>query len=299
MSFGVLTLATHRDYRKAIGLALSLRVSNPGIPAGVACAPLLRPLLAPYFDYVIDENPTLRGFEHKVHLDRYSPFQDTFFFDADVLVFKNLQPIVEAWGDLGYNACGTYMSDGVSAFGMDRARVRALLGKESMVEIGGAGHAYFRKPACVPIFDLAREVTRDYRRYAGDATYADEDCLNIVLTTLGIRPRDHWGFFSVHYSAVPGTLRLDAAAGWCEMIERETGLPYRPYMMHFVGKQGPLCHARELKRLFSKYRADGSGIYRAALRDFWDLKVGMRVHSFKTWTLNRAKRIGSLESRRP
>ena len=82
MSFGVLTLATAGDYRKAIGLALSVRVSNPGVPIAVACAPNMRDLLAPYFDHLIDKDPSLFGYVHKIHLDRYSPFEETFFFDS-------------------------------------------------------------------------------------------------------------------------------------------------------------------------------------------------------------------------
>jgi hypothetical protein len=62
MAFGILTLATPDNYRKAIGLALSLRVSNPGVPTAVACSPKLHATLAPYFDRLIDEDPTLRGF---------------------------------------------------------------------------------------------------------------------------------------------------------------------------------------------------------------------------------------------
>ena len=86
--FGILTLATPNDYLKAIGLALSVRVSNPGVPVAVACSAKVRPFVAPYFDHVIAEQAGLRGFVHKVYLDRYSPFTETMFFDSDVLVFK-------------------------------------------------------------------------------------------------------------------------------------------------------------------------------------------------------------------
>jgi hypothetical protein len=276
MSFGILTLATSHDYRKAIGFALSVRVSNPGVPTAVACSPTLRARLAPFFDHVIDEDPALRGFVHKVHLDRYTPFEDTFFFDADVLVFGDLKAKVEEWNDQPYNVCGSYERDGQSPFGLDRGRVRHLLRKERLVEIGGSGHAYFRKPGCAKVFELAREVTRDYRRYAGDITYADEDVMNIVLTMLDLPPRPHWGFFSCHDSAVPGTLELDATTGRCEMIERSTGRPYRPYIMHFLRNQAPFPYAHQLRRLFSKFGADTSGIYRAAIEDFWDVEVMWR-----------------------
>ena len=127
-AFGILTLATPNDYLKAIGLALSVRVSNPGVPIAVACSAKVRPLVAPYFDHVIEEQAGLKGFVHKVYLDRYSPFVETMFFDSDVLVFKPVRPYVESWGPGPYYACGHYMTDGKSAFGLDRQAVLKKIG---------------------------------------------------------------------------------------------------------------------------------------------------------------------------
>jgi len=277
MSFGILTLATPSDYRKAIGLALSARVCNPGVPIAVACSPKLRPLLSPYFDYVIDENPTLRGFEHKVHLDRYSPFEDTFFFDSDVLLFKNLASIVEDWNDQPYTACGGYRNDGFGSFGLDRAAVLRKLGKENFVEIGGAGHGYFRKPACQTIFDLAREITANYHDYAGDIKYADEDVINIAMTILGLVPASGQGFFSRYLSATPGTLEMDATKGVCKFIARHSGLPMAPYMMHFAANEAPFPYANQLRRIFKNNGVSTRGLYRAATIDFYDLEVRPRL----------------------
>src|SRR6185437_1922890 len=126
MSFGVLTLATRDDHKKAIGLALSLRTSNPGVPIAVACSQDVERLVGSYFDHVVEEDPSLRGFMHKLHLDRYSPFKETFFFDSDVFVFRSLTEVIERWQGQPYAACGNYISDGVSPFGLDR---RAILEK--------------------------------------------------------------------------------------------------------------------------------------------------------------------------
>jgi hypothetical protein len=274
MTFGVLTLATPNDFRKAIGLALSLRVSNPGVPVAVACSPKLRALMTPFFDQVIEENPSLRGFVHKVHLDTYSPFEDTFFFDSDVLVFRDLAPIREQWADQPYNACGLYGVDGVTGQGFDREYVRKRIGREALVVIDGAGHAYFRKPACLKVFDLAREVTANYPDYVGGVIrYADEEAMSIAMTLLDIVPRPHWGFFSRHLSAAPGTLKIDALAGQCEMIERSTGQVLRPYMMHFAANEGAFVYARELRRLFKRFGADPAGLYRSAFADAFETQV--------------------------
>src|SRR6266568_541264 len=110
MTFGILTLATRSDYQQAIGLALSARVSNPGVPLAVACSPEVGPLLSPYFDKVVFEDPAVRGFAHKLNLDRYSPFEKTFFFDSDVLLFRPLHEVLNQWAGKSYTACGDYIS---------------------------------------------------------------------------------------------------------------------------------------------------------------------------------------------
>ena len=122
-SFGILTLATMNDYLKAIGLALSVRVSNPGVPIAIACSKGVTALVKPYFDFVIDEQPGLRGFVHKIYIDKYSPFDETLFLDSDILVFKPVMPYMKSWGPNPYYACGGYMVDGKSWFGLDRAMI--------------------------------------------------------------------------------------------------------------------------------------------------------------------------------
>ncbi len=276
MSFGILTLATPGDYKKAIGLALSARVCNQGVPLAVACSPKLQPLLSPYFDHVVPENPALRGFEHKVHLDKYSPFENTFFFDSDVLLFRNLVEIISKWPDQAYTAAGEYLTDGVSSFGMDRQKALQKIGKNKMVVIDGAGHAFFRKPGCYAVFDLAREITKNYREYVGDITYADEDVMNIAMTILGLVPTPRsdfslpsFDFLSRYLSAMPGTMMMDASMGKCHFIARHSGKRTDPYMMHFAANEAPIPYAIQLNRLFKKYGAPTAGLFQEALKDIF------------------------------
>ena len=281
MSFGILTLATPDDYLKAIGLALSVRVSNPGVPIAVACSPKLRPILGKYFDHVIDEIGTLRGFEHKVHLDEYSPFTDTFFFDSDVLIFKNLAEIAERWSDQSYTACGEMMSDGFSSFGMDRASVLRKIGFSEMAVIDGAGHAYFRKPNCQAVFDLAREVTKKHTEYVGNIRYADEDVIDIVMTMMNLAPAPGHDFFSRYMTAVPGTLKMNAAEGVCSMVARHSGKPMTPFMMHFAANEASLPYARQLSLLFKKFDVPSDGLWKMAAKDFYDFRIKTRLWKIK------------------
>lgn len=273
MKFGVLTLATPNDYKKAIGLALSVRVSNPGIPIAVACSKKVAALVAPYFDHVVDEDPTLRGFVHKVHLDKYSPFDVTFFFDSDVLVFKDLAPIVQEWSKQPYTAIGNWMTDGFSSFGLDRAKVLRKINKPEMSVIDGAGHALFIKPQCQEVFDLARQVTREHKEYCGDIPYADEDVMDIVMTMLDLAPAPGHGFFSRYLSVTPGTLTMDASQGICEFVAKHSGELYQPCMMHFASNEAPFPYAIQLIRLFKKFGVPTDGLLKTALDDWWTMEV--------------------------
>ena len=278
IEFGFLTLATKNDYLKAIGLALSIRVSNPGVPIAIACSNKVRPLVEPYFDYVIEEQAGLRGFIHKVYLDIYSPFENTVFFDSDVLVFKPALPFVKAWQDNAYNAVGTYDNNGLSAFGLDRAAMREKLNKPKFVEIAGAGHAIFFKPQCTEIFEVAREISKNYNEISGGARYADEDAMNIVMTSMDIAPRSNdlpkdLHLTCRHLSARPNTIKMDARKGLCRFVYNDTGEIWEPCMMHFACNEAPVTYTWQLYLLFKKFNVSTKGLFTLGAMDFYELYI--------------------------
>lgn len=286
-SFGILTLATPKDYLKAIGLALSARNSNPGVPLAVACSAKVAPLVAPYFDHVIEEKAGIRGYAHKVWLDAYTPFDDTFFFDSDVLLFKDIRPFMARWPQQAYTACGRMMRDGFSAFGLDRQAVLRKLGKPELVVIDGAGHALFRAPGSQAVFDRAREVTARHHEFCGPIPYADEDVLDVVMTEMDLAPAPYDGFFSRYLSARPGSMRMDVTRSHCEYRSAETGEPVQPCMMHFAANEAPWPYHLQLSRLFRQHGVSTAGLWSQAAQDFWELEVRLRLHNLKKWLLRR------------
>ena len=278
-SFGVLTLASPSDYLKAIGLALSLRASNPGVPTAVACSKKFHRILQPYFDYVIEEQADLRGFEHKVHLDEYTPFKTTFFLDSDVLVFKPLKPYVELWGNPVYAAQGWFETYGFSTFGLDRAAILKKIGRDRFTVIEGSGHACFRTPESKEMFDLARVITANYTDYAGNIQYADEDAVAIAMTMLDMPPAPFSDFFSRYLSGKPGTIEIDSARARCRFIWRDNNQPFEPCMMHFAANESPIPYTRELLRLFRIYKVPTDGLLRLGLTDFWHSSLKSEVRA--------------------
>jgi hypothetical protein len=281
MDFGILTLATRDDCQKAIGLALSLRLSNPGVPIAVACAPLLKPKLKPYFDYLVDEDASLRGFEHKLHLDRYTPFQRTFFFDADVLVFRDLTEILPRWSEQPYSACGVLLTGGVSSFGLDRARALKMINRAQFTCIDGAGHAFFSKPDSLPVFECARQIAFDYtHRFGVTGKLADEDVMGIALSSLELKPMPSIPFWSRYLSGRRGTINMNAAECLCEMELIDTGQIARPFMMHFAANEAPFIYFNQLNLLFKRFGISTRGLMAMAIRDYYIMRVEWPFRQF-------------------
>lgn len=295
MSFGILTLATAKDYKKAIGLALSVRVSNPGIPIAVACSPSVAPLIGPYFDFIVPEDPSLRGFSHKLHLDRYSPFEETFFFDSDVLVFRPLEGVLDRWRAQPYSACGYYLRTGVSTFGLDKVHVLNVIGHKELVCIDGAGHAYFRKPGCVELFDLAREIAADYPKFTGRVIpLADEDVVAIAMTILDLKPMSDPEFWSRYLSGKRGTVQIDATNAKCVMQLVVSSEVQRPYMMHFAMNEAPFVYAAQLRRLFRRFGLSTNGLIRGAFEDFYVTEIEWPLRSAAKKLFASIKRVQTL-----
>ncbi len=289
--FGFLTLATSHDYRKAIGLALSLRISNPGIPIAIACSPKVQELVKPYFDHVVTEKPGLKGFVHKVYLDEYSPFKETFFFDSDILVFKPILPYVQSWGPGPYHVAGHYRTEGIGTFGLNRSDVLKRIGRYRLVEIAGAGHAFFRKPDCKEVFDLARQITDNYTSYAGNARYADEDVINIALTMLDLPPATNGDFLSRYCSARPGTMEMDALAPQCVYFDAITNQRVSTAIVHFADNEAPYVHTKQLYRLFRKFGVPTSGLLAQGIEDYFEIEI-------KRPLIRRFTRLRKLKRRR-
>jgi hypothetical protein len=195
---------------------------------------------------------------------------------------------LDQWDRQPYTACGNYVSGGFSPFGLDRERVLRIIGKESLVHIDGAGHAYFRKPGCQAVFELARDIAATYEDYAGRIKFADEDIIDITMTILDLKPMPHFDFWARPLSGKPGSVKIDAAEAECSLVLVDTGEKQFPYMLHFAAKEAAFIYERQLRRLFSKFEVSPKGLRRMALSDFylreikWPLKgylnrMGLRI----------------------
>ena len=166
-------------------------------------------------------------------------------------------------------------------FGLDRDAVLKKIGFDKLVVIDGAGHACFQKEASRELFDLARAITANYRDYAGDVPYADEDVMSIAMTMLKLEPSPYLDFFSRYLSAKPGTLVLDSSKAICHYISTIDNEPYVPCIMHFAANEAPVAYTRELMRLFRANGVSTKGLVALGSHDFWMTHVKPTLRSVK------------------
>jgi hypothetical protein len=201
---GYLTLAFDdaRYLDLAANFALSVRrLERRPVSVAVNAKVKVDPALAALFDQVIvaDDDPHMRGAMNKARLFELSPYERTFYIDADCLLFS---PRIEFyWRQFRGQAFmveGHRQSKGAvfacSLGEKDAATLCALLGLSTLT-VFNAGVMYFeRSDASKAVFDKVRALYegphRDaisYRyKHAGE--YADEPFFGAALAALGIAP---------------------------------------------------------------------------------------------------------------
>lgn len=288
---GVLTLAIPKDYKKAIALSLTLKEHSPSLPISVVCPEGLVKDLEPYFDKVIVEKSNLKGFEHKLYLDEYSPYQNTFFFDADVLIIKDITPTIECWQGSGYAVRGYKSTEGISSFGLDRKMVLEKINKKEFMVIDGAGHAYFEKPKCQEIFERGRELMQDYKQF-GARKFADEDAMGIAMTMLNIEPKENNGFLGSPWCAIDSSFSIDTNKGVCSYEDALFG-QVRPSVVHFPRFVFPVAYAREMLKTYKRHGVKLGGLYPQAIKEMLITKVYWPLLSLRRKALAKLKMIES------
>lgn len=265
VEYGVLTLAIPKDYKKAIALSLTLKEHTPSLPISIVCPASLEEVVKPYFDKVIIERSDLRGFEHKLYLDEYSPYNKTFFFDADILILKDIMPIIKKWEGSSYAVRGSLAQDGSSSFGLNRQYALNLLEKEQFSVIDGAGHAYFEKPSCNEVFEAGREIMADYSRYRA-ARFADEDAMGIAMTMLDITPKSDTQFLGSPCCTINNSFNIDTDKSICFYDDLLLG-KVSPYFVHFPSFVYPFTYSKEILKTYKRHNIEINGIWSQALKE--------------------------------
>ncbi len=188
---GVLTIAVGRRYRRmALNLARSLWRFNPEERLAIVTddARAFSSLSGPVI-FVPFEADLGVGTRQKLHMDYYTPFEQTLFLDADCLVFGSLQGIWEDCSGVEFGVFGVNITDLRSWWYFRDVSATFLAGVRQVPRFNG-GLYYFRKrPSAEAVFALVRTLALDYQE-AGLASFrqgvADEPLFALALGKLGL-----------------------------------------------------------------------------------------------------------------
>ena len=244
---GVITVATGKRYHGyASALARSLRRHAPGLPLAVvtdAPASAFRGL----FDHVVAADPSFgHGYAQKLHLDDYSPFEQTLFLDADSLAVRDPSPAWDLFADLPVGVIGGPHSTG--HWFMDIERVCREQNVTSIPKFNG-GLVYLSGTAeCRAILADARSVMATYDAVGLErinGLEADEPALAVALARHGVAAKLDYGHGVLMRTPIgaTGPVEVDALRGTAS-LDRGKGVLH-PAVVHFAGWTRSHLYARE------------------------------------------------------
>jgi hypothetical protein len=243
---GVLTLAhgSQRFINMAKLLGESLRWHAPHLRRAVVTDSHRD--LADVYDLCIPVDLSFgKGLLQKLHLDLYTPFDETLFVDSDCLVVGPIDPLWPLFSAVPVGVVGGPIRDEYW-FG-DVAVIRERLGVVEPVPHFNGGLIYLdSSPEARAVFGTARDLMSRY----GELGFAplrggrpnDEPVLAFALALHGIGGVDDGGHSMRTPIGIRGPLRLDVLRGGSRFNKQ--GVVVEPTIVHFCGWRARGFHYR-------------------------------------------------------
>ena len=252
---GVLTLAfgATQYLEMAKSLARSLQLHDPGVPRAIV-TDSADPALTSLFTHVVPHRRDFGGnLRQKIHLDLYTPFDETMFIDSDSLVLRKLDAMWGAFGGSDFGTCGrNFLRRGQSdAYLHDLNKTLDRFDLEAIPKFNG-GVYYFRKtPQAADFFNTAREILESapqlgFVDFRGDGPN-DETVYAVSMAIHGIGPTDMGtgGMFTpINAGSKPV---IDVLEGVCSFVK--DGMERHPDIMHFASATHTAMYLRECRKL--------------------------------------------------
>ncbi len=198
MSEGFITIAYGaKEYiRMARALALSYRRFSPSRPFAVVTDEGNIKNLSPYFDIVIPlKSEYGNGVVQKLHMDLYSPFENTVFIDSDCLFYKDPELVWQSYNQNDFTMRGWRYLTGHTEYEQKDPYlflddIAATLRKRNLTRFPhfNSGVMGFRKNS--PVFELSRGIYKDaadlgFKEFK-NAPLADEPVFALAMEEAGV-----------------------------------------------------------------------------------------------------------------
>ena len=250
------------------------------------------PQLKEIFTRVIEYRPEFgSSVRQKLHLDLYSPFEETLFIDSDCLVLGDLESFWTAFAGQTFGVPGSkFITRGTTDPYLDVAFTLDHFQVERLPKFNGGTYYFNRSDEATTFFLTARQILANWKdlhfpEFRRDGP-ADEAIVSIAMAIHGLDPTSMGTAGMYTPTSYRGRLHLDVLEGKCS-FEKE-GIRVFPEIVHFAGEYS-FCFAypRESARLKAHFGGDRST----------QLLVKAYVTSFLWQCTRRSPRLATLAKR--
>ena len=256
-SKGIITIAhgKPRYLKMALNLGRALKYNSPKIPR-VVVSDAPPEYFRGLFDQVIPINRDYgRNVEQKLHLDLYSPFDQTLFIDADSLVTRDMDPIFTDYEGMSFTSPGfVHLSRGMDPgqWDLDLDAVLDRFKVHALPKFNGGLYYFEKNETARALFETARDLMKNYKDY-GIADFRgcgppDEILLSIAMACHAQDVVADEGRFMRTLFGLQGKLQMDTLGGGSSF--NKSGGMVEPSIVHFAswGIYHP-AYARECVKL--------------------------------------------------
>jgi hypothetical protein len=237
---GFITIAMgHEKYlEQARILSLSLRRNMPGVPLAIVTDSQSLGASAGIIIPADSEIPV--GVLHKVFLDKYTPFSETFFIDSDCVVARPFLEELEQIRKFDFTPAMEKLTpaNGTDEYITDLPATLKLIGGKKYPKFNGGIYFFKDGELSSSVFRTAREIHSNYRKYGIKAFDrsgpGEETVIALALAKLGLLDLYHdEGRLMRTPTGLKGKILIDPLGGGCT-FERYDGV-VSPAICHFAG----------------------------------------------------------------
>lgn len=252
---GYITLAfgkRRRYLEMACALGQSLAIHEPKLRRAIV-TDSTDPSLREIFTDIIPHNSAYgTGVLQKLHLDAYTPFDETLFIDSDCLVVRPLSNVWEKFSTVDFGAQGDrYLSRGDTDIFLNVEKTLNYLNVETLPKFNGGIYFFKSNPRGVAVFEKARQLAEHWREFCDRDFYgapSDEALFSAAMTSMGLslvnlRP---YGMFTPIGSS--GPILVDVLNSRSMFVKE--GRVVTPDIVHFAGRWNDIyTYHRECQKL--------------------------------------------------
>ena len=249
--FGIITIAQgeKRYVEMAKALALSLIKTNPEIKRGVITDATQQEFDGLYDIYIPYNESYGKGLNQKLYLDKYSPFEETLFIDADCLVVKSLNNMLTLCRNYTFVVFGGSISTDI--WYMDVAAMCNKFNLSSIPLFNGGTYYFKNSSTTTCIYDKARELKANYMENGFEifrGSINEEPLISVAMAINNTEAVEDDGIGMRTPIGILGPLQIDVLNNKCRF--NKEGEIVEPAIMHFSGAYSAAFHyKRELAKL--------------------------------------------------